>query len=36
MLFYHTRYVTRKEELAKDSTKEEKDEMGEEKVNDFL
>lgn len=36
MLLYHTRYVIRKQELAKDSTKEEKDEMGEEKVDDSL
>ena len=35
MLFYHTRYVIRKQELAKDSTEEE-DEMGEGAVDDSL
>ena len=35
MLFYLTRYVIRKQELAKDSTEEE-DEMGEGTVDDTL
>jgi hypothetical protein len=35
MLFYHTRYVIRKQKLAKDSTEEE-DEMGEGTMNDSL
>ena len=30
MLFYHTRYVIRKQEIAKDSTEREDNEMGED------
>jgi hypothetical protein len=35
MLFYHTRYVIRKQGLTKDSTEEE-EEMGEGTVDDSL
>jgi hypothetical protein len=36
MLFYHTRYVIRKQELTRDSTEEEEEEMGEGTVDDSI